>query len=326
MGKYLDAEKQRLSTWKQTTPYVSEAAREPGEYWRRPREFCLPKTCAEENLYPGIRLSALGYFAAFDIKWHHGPHCKCSNHLCDSMVSCVNFLFPFAERPEALGTLLRPIFPSLKRVIPMEDSGLWLAMEWIGLKNYLGELKRGDRPRTRGANFTSFDAAVRFEDASGRTQIAVIEWKYTESYGRTSKAEGKSGARRQAIYRDSFEAADGPIDASQVPDYLDLFYEPFYQMMRQQLLAHEMEKHRELGADVVTVVHICPAKNTDFRRITSPNLDPLGKSATSVWKSLLHKPERFVEVHTEDLFQSFDVSAFPALAEWYSYIEDRYQF
>lgn len=208
----------------------------------------------------------------------------------------------------------------------MEASGLWLALEWIGLENYLGELEHHSGRRTRGANFTSLDAAVRFEDTSGRTQIALIEWKYTESYGRTSKAEGKSGARRQAIYRDFFEAPDSPIDVSKVPDYLDLFYEPFYQMMRQQLLAHEMEKHHELGAERVTVVHMCPAKNTDFERITSANLAPLGDSATDVWKSLLTNPRRFIRVHTEDLFQSFDVSAFPDLIDWYEYIEDRYKF
>lgn len=326
MGKFLEAEKKRQSTWKKVTPHLSEQARAPGVFRGRLREFCLPRVCAEENLYWKIRLAALGYFAAYEVKWHQGQKCKCSNHLCDSMVSCVNFLFPFAGKPEALAALLRPVFPTLEQVLPMEESGLWLAFEWIGLKNYLEERKRGDRERTRGANFTSLDAAVRFEDTSGRTQIALIEWKYTESYGRTSKAEGESGARRHAIYQEFFEAANGPIDTSKVPDYLDLFYEPFYQMMRQQLLAHEMERRRELGAEVVTVVHICPSRNTDFQRITSPNLAPLGDSATGVWKRLLRKLERFVEVHTEDLFQSFDVSAFPALVDWYNYIEGRYQF
>ncbi len=326
MGRFLNAEKQRLETWKGTTPYLSEEARAPGVYRGRPRDFCLPRHCAEENLYPDIRLLALGYVAAFDIKWHDGRRCKCSNHLCDSMVSCANFLFPFAERREALGGLLRPLFPSLKRVLPLEDSGLWLALEWIGRENYLGEGEHHSGARTRGANFTSLDAAVRFEDTSGRTQIALIEWKYTESYGRTSKAKGKSGERRQAIYRDLFEAPDSPLDVRKVPDYLDLFYEPFYQMMRQQLLAHEMEKHRELGAQVVTVVHMCPAKNTDFERITSSNLAPLGDSATDVWESLLTNPNRFIRVHTEDLLQSFDVNAFPDLTDWRDYIKDRYQF
>lgn len=293
-------------------------------YEKRPRDFCLPQAYAEENLYPGIRRLALSYFAALDIKWHDGKGYKCSNHLGSSMVSCVNFLFPFADKPEALGTLLRPIFPSLEQVLPMENSGLFWAFEWIGQRNYLGEINRGGK-RTRGANFTSADAAVRFSDTSGRIQIALIEWKYGESYGRTSKAEGKSGARRQTIYRDFFEATDGPIDADRVPNYLDLFYEPFYQMMRQQLLAHEMEKHHELGAEAVTVVHVCPKANADFERITSPNLLPLGDSATGVWKSLLRKPERFIPVHTKDLFRSFDVGVFPELANWHDYMQERYR-
>ena len=326
VGRYLNSERRRLRRWKETTPYLSEKAREPGMYRGKPREFCLPKMCAEQNLYSGIRLLALGYFAAYEIKWHDGRRCRCSNHLCDSMVSCVNCLFPFAERPDALAALLQPVFPSIARVMPMERSGLWLAIEWIGLENYLGEVKRGDRDRTRGANFTSLDAAVRFEDTSGRTQIALIEWKYTESYAHSSKAEGKSGARRQAVYRDLVEAADGPVDTGRLPGYLHLFYEPFYQMMRQQLLAHEMEKNRELGAEVVTVVHVCPRRNTDFQRITSPGLTPLGESSTEVWKSLLRRPDRFVEVHTEDLFRSFDATAFPDLLDWRDYVADRYHF
>jgi hypothetical protein len=326
MGKFLNSEKKRLSAWKELTPYLSERARSPGVFRKRPRDFCLPRACAEENLYDEIRLAALGYFAAYGVMWHQGQRCKCSNHLCDSMVSCVNFLFPFADKPEALATLLRSVFPSLRRVLPMEESGLWMAFEWIGLENYLGELVRGNRGRTRGANFTSLDAAVCFEDASGRIQIALIEWKYTESYRRSSKARGKSGAKRQRIYCSLFEAPDSPIDSTKVPDYLDLFYEPFYQMMRQQLLAREMEKAHELGAEVVTVVHVSPAKNTDLQRVTSPGLSSLGGSATEVWKSLLRTPGRFIEVHTEDLLRAFDVSAFPALTGWHGYVESRYPF
>lgn len=326
MGKFLEAEKQRLSVWKQTTPYLSEGARAPGTYRGRLRDFCLPKAYAEENLYEEIRLSALGYFAAHDIKWHHGQNSKCSNHLCDSMVSCVNFLFPFTDKPDALAGLLRPLFPSLKQILPMERSGLGVAFEWIGLENYLGELVRGNRDRTRGALFTSADAAVRFEDDTGRTQIALIEWKYTESYGRSSKAHGRSGERRQAIYRPHFEAPDSPVDLARVPDYLDFFFEPFYQMMRQQFLAHEMERAHELEAQAVTVVHVAPKQNRDLEGITSPGLESLGNTATGVWKALLRKPERFITVHTEDLLAAVDTGAFPDLAGWYDYMKERYPF
>jgi len=326
MGRYLSSEKARLSSWKRSTQYLSEDARAAGHYRGKPREFCLPRHCAEENLYSGIRLLALGYFAAQDVKWHQGIKCKCSNHLCSSMVGCVNFLFPFADKPDALAALLRPVFPGVSEVLPMEDSGLVLAMEWIGLENYLGEIVRGPRPRTRGANFTSTDAAVRFRDERGRIQIGLIEWKYTESYARSSKATGKSGARRRAIYRDLFNAEDGPIVPHRVPAYEDLFYEPFYQMMRQQLLAWEMEKVGELGSEKVTVVHISPEKNTDLGRVTSPRLSELGTSATDVWMSLLRRSDRFIPVHSEDLLHHFDVNEFPEMSGWKDYIKSRYDF
>jgi hypothetical protein len=324
MGRFLENEKRRLAAWKQETAYLSEKARSPGMFRGKMRDFCLPLGCAEENLYSGSRLAALEYFAAYGVKWHQGQKGKCSNHLCDSMVSCINFLFPFARKPEALAALLRPVFPSLKQMLPLEDSGLWIAFEWVGLENYLGEVVRGDRERTRGAIFTSADAAIRFEDDAGRVQMALIEWKYTESYPRSSRARGSSGERRQEIYRGFFDAADGPIDAARVPDYRDLFYEPFYQMMRQQLLAHEMEKAGELGAEVVTVLHISPAKNRDIHRVTSPRLEVLGDSALRVWASLLRRPDRFVSAHVEDLFHAFDTRAFPALSGWHEYMQIRY--
>ena len=47
--------------------------------------------------------------------------------------------------------------------------------------------------------------------------------------------------------------------------YDDLFYEP-YQLFRQQLLANEMEKARELEADVVSVLHISHRQINLFKR------------------------------------------------------------
>jgi hypothetical protein len=48
-----------------------------------------------------------------------------------------------------------------------------------------------------------------------------------------------------------------------------------------------MERARELGADKVSLLHIAPAHNRDFRRVTSPSLIPLGDSAIGVWKARL---------------------------------------
>ena len=199
-----------------------------------------------------------------------------------SQVCCANFLFPFFDRPTALAGLLRPIFPVLYEMLPIED-GQFVAHEWIGAHNYLHEKISPGKKRTRGALFTSADAAVKFRRTDGKIQVVLIEWKYTEAYYPTSVKFAASGTDKSKIYEHLYLAEDCPIDKAVLPHYDDLFYEPFYQLMRQQFLAHEMEKAHELGADVVSLLHIAPAHNTDFQRVTSPGLQHIATSATKVW-------------------------------------------
>jgi hypothetical protein len=133
-----------------------------------------------------------------------------------------------------------------------------------------------------------------------------------------------SGRSRVEIYRRLFEQPDCPIDKVKLHCFEALFYEPFYQFMRQQLLAYEMEKAHELGADVVSLLHIAPAHNSDFKTITSPLLKTPGLSATDVWKSLVTLPDRFISVSTETLFGPVDPDRFPELKDWQTYIQSRY--
>jgi hypothetical protein len=208
-------------------------------------------------------------------------------------------------------------------MLPIED-GLFVAFEWIGHKNYLNELKSTNRNRTRGANFTSADVAVMFQHIDGRKQIVLIEWKYTEAYYSTSLEVAKSGRKRTDIYRPLFEKDDCPFDKKMLPSYEALFYEPFYQFMRQQFLANEMEKVEELGAAAVSLMHIAPTHNTDFKYITSPELRSLGISATDVWTKLVKTPGKFVSLSTEELFGRFDVNQHPETRSWHTYIAERY--
>ncbi|MCX6029181.1 MAG: hypothetical protein NT169_07740 [Chloroflexi bacterium] len=235
----------------------------------------------------------------------------------------MNFLFPFAHQPEALAVLLRRAGYPVGRMLPIE-AGQYVTFEWIGAMNYLGERISRNGQRTRGANFTSADAAVLFERIDGRRQAILIEWKYTESYGSTPLQIATSGADRTAIYRHLYDRADCPLDKALLPGFEALFYEPFYQLMRQQFLAHEMERARELGANLVGVLHIAPARNADFRRVTSLALRGLGDSATGVWQRLVRTSDRFASVHTEDLFGHFPADDFPPLADWWTYIRQRY--
>ncbi len=238
MGKFLEKEKKRYISLMKNTNLFSKQAKKGGTYRGKVRLFCLPKADSDQNLFKGIRKEAKNYFSSYDIKWHDAINGNPSNHLCDSQVCCINFLFPFTDKPDNLKALLKPLYPNIKRVLPMEDN-YHIAFEWIGLHDYLGEMEaRNNKKRNRGANCTSADAAVRFELNDGSIQIVLIEWKYTESYYSTPLKTAKSGTDRTKIYEQFYVSDDCPLEKTIIPSFKDLFYNPFYQLMRQQFLAH----------------------------------------------------------------------------------------
>ena len=294
-----------------------------GIYKNKPRLFCLPLEFAEQNLIPEIRESTLEYFSEHNIKWHDGQNGKPSNHLCDSQVCCVNFLFPFADKPAELARVFRLIYPEIENMLPVE-SGKFVAFEWIGQENYLGEKVAWNGRRTRGANFTSADAILMFERKDQTRQVVLIEWKYTESYNSNFLKYAKSGTDRTGIYRHLFERDDCPINKDILPGFDTLFYDPFDQLMRQQFLANEMEKAGEMSADVVSVLHIAPAHNRDFQRVTSPELKIFGDSATAAWKKLVKNPDRFISVSSEQLFGGLTKGQLPRMIPWVEYVNARY--
>lgn len=137
MTEFQQAENHRQSEFKKESAYFSDHARSDGVYLRSmknrnkpiPVSYCVPVIYAEENLFPEIRAAALAYFHEYDIQWHdQTPGHKPSNNLRDSQVSCVNFLFAFASRPEALTDLLRPIFPAISRFCRLSSpTAMWLS-------------------------------------------------------------------------------------------------------------------------------------------------------------------------------------------------------
>lgn len=329
-GRFLEAEKLHQTAFKADSLNFTAEARLDGMYRGSPRPFCLPTAHAEENLYAELREAALAYFSEQRIGWHDGSQqgagqfAKPSNHLCSSQVCCVNFLFEFADKPAALVALLRPLFPTIKSMVAMERPDQYVAHEWIGERNYLGEKVARNGKRTRGALFTSADAAVMFECLDGTRQMVLIEWKYTESYSPSDRQIAASGTDRTAIYRHLYTRDDFPLRKDLLPGFGTLFYEPFYQLLRQQMLANEMEKARELGAHRVSLLHIAPAHNKDFPRVTAPELRMLGSTVTEVWRCLVREPSRFASVSVEQLFGRFPIERFPELQPWWQYIAARY--
>lgn len=79
-----------------------------------------------------------------------------------------------------------------------------------------------------------------------------------------------------------------------------------------------------MGADIVSLLHIAPAHNHDFRKVTSPELVNLGDSATCVWEKLVRPKGRFISVSTEQLFGNLTQKQLPEMKTWIDYIESRY--
>src|SRR5690349_13221165 len=131
MGRFLKNEKPRQADFKATSDQFTGLARMNGMYRHSPYPYCLPVEHASQNLYLAFRQAAPEFFASRKIKWHDGQGGQPSNHLCDSQVCCVNFLFPFTHDPAALLELLRRIYPDAARAISF-DGGAYLTFEWIG--------------------------------------------------------------------------------------------------------------------------------------------------------------------------------------------------
>ena len=272
------------------------------------------------NLAPPLQEAANLLFAAKpEIQWHQH-----ANHGLSSQVCCVNFLLPFAEQPELLRRWVEHVTgDSVARMLPVERGRAgrdWLiTFEWTGDVDHLNESRDG-APRKRGANATAADAAVLYRDTAGRSQLLLIEWKYTERYGAALDAGGN--VTRRARYEHIFRQPNGPIRADADVELDDFFYEPFYQLLRQQMLAwHTQEK--DPTVDRARVLHLSPSGNRPLHAVTSPNLRRFGDDAFDVFKGLLVDPGAFIGKTIEAAFAP--LADWPE-ADWYSWLVERYAF
>jgi hypothetical protein len=160
--------------------------------------------------------------------------------------------------------------------------------------------------------------------SDGDVEIVLVDWKYTEACDGLPKHTSKNGTDRLSTYRPFYDAPECPLDKTILRRFDDLFYDPFDQLMRLQLLAREMERARELGATAVRLLHVAPAANADAERVTSPALRELSTSACEVWQRLVRPPDRFLAVTIERWYNSLPVEHLPELEDWWSYLVRRY--
>ena len=164
---------------------------------------------------------------------------------------------------------------------------------------------------------------MRFE-SEGQIEAVLIEWKYTEKYGTPISPEGNEV--RLGRYNDLVFAPSGPIRPDLDLAVSDFFWEPFYQLLRQQMLAFQMQAAHEDGAERVRVLHISPSSNHALHTVTAPALQSRGDDAFHVFRNLLVRPDDFVSRSTTEVFGQALAKAEGEAMPWANYILDRYSF
>jgi hypothetical protein len=295
---YALQERARAAEWKRTTATLPDQARPAAPYTKSGTvplgryPYCLPVLYAGHNLLPDVRDGSLALFGELDIPWHAAVRGGPSNHLLDSQVQCVNALGRMVTDPARIDLAFGDVV-DIDQVVEIEP-GRFLTFEFVSPSDHLSEGKGG--PLRRGTKCTSVDAAFMYRTPAGVTELALVEWKYTESYLGAKRGGKKATATRTGRYRHLYEASGGPLHSELVP-FEDMLLEPFYQLMRQQLLARELEKDPDFPADVVRVLHVLSPANRAYQdSLPCASQRALGSSVEEVWARLLRQPDRYRRV------------------------------
>ena len=293
---YEENEKIRATAWKYHSSTLPTAARAPAPYVGKDGkvgsmlyDFCLPPEFATLSLLPEVREAALAMFADLEIPWHAGVAAGPSNHLLSSQVQCVNALGQMVAEPSRLVSAFGGLL-GIGEVLEIEP-GRFLTFEYIGEQDLLHEAVGGKR--TRGAYSTSVDAAFLHRAIDGVLELVLVEWKYTEQYALRAISPAKNAVRLKR-YGTLLDDLTGPV-RNDLLSFDHLTDEPFYQLVRQQLLAHALESNNPYGAGRCRVVHVTPAGNTAYQAsLARAEHQALGSSVGEVWQQLLRLPDRFV--------------------------------
>ncbi len=283
-------------------------------------ELRLMPSSKDANLHPDYckrMIKSFGCSDAPEIGWH-----EYANHGASSQVCCVNFLFPFADKPELLGRWIDHVLavdgarPEVIERRNGEDH--YVAFEWFPKTDYLNEERK--KKRTRGSNSTSVDAAVCYRLGSER-RLLLIEWKYTENYDAT-RTKDERDSERLSRYQNIWKRPHGPIRADADVQLEEFLLNPWYQLLRQQMTAYHAESDPQSCYDHAMLLHISPKANDDLRCAKGP-LDRFGGDLFEAFSKLLNDRSRnqFVSIDTAEAFSV--LSQWPE-ATWFGWLQNRY--
>jgi hypothetical protein len=276
-----------------------------GLFFKKNRKFVLQEAIL--NLWEGIREDALVYFKRNMIPWWLGEEDKPTGHLLSSQIACVNHLYYLRQRKDLATAVLKGIDNNITEALIVDDG--YVEFEFIGRKNYLGE-----KSWERGANCTSVDAVMKGKDKSGNKIFFLIEWKYTEYYHK----DDKYIPERARIYDHLIKARNSPFKEVDVKAF---YFEPFYQMMRQTLLAWKLIENEDHCCSDYYHIHVIPDENVDLlNNITSAGME--GENISDAWKRVLKDPDKYKHISPKNFLE-------PCLEivdskSFLSYLEKRY--
>ena len=296
--------------------------------WRgRHYPHIMPEDSWSLNLWEVISYEAIKYFAQSEIAWHIQKH-----NLLSSQIMCVNLFFPLKEYLNILKTWLSCHFDVQNVVI--------LDFEYIGPKgkNYFKE------DGGRGQNRTSSDLAITWQDKEGKKNMLLLEFKFTEpDFGQCSKAGNPDHKRclsakkvvaspqtecyrvekKERRYWEYILSSDSPFQKELLTkeSYCPFRYD-FYQLMRNQLLAHCIQSDPEEDFNRVGFGVIYDAHNEVLTRMSRPfggERNPL-----KAWPNLLKNPNTFHVFTVQEFLNTIEPKLHGDLVNWRMYLKQRY--
>ena len=293
-----------------------------GLWRRRCYPHILPKRMWNLNLWESIREEAEHYFDDNEIAWHNQKH-----NLLSSQIMCVNIFFPMRQHLDILKVWLSHYssFSELEKVTALD-------FEYIGTKNYFNE------PGGRGQNRTSSDLSITWQDKERKKNMLLLEFKFTEpDFGQCSK-QGNPDYKRclspnyqMQCYRTEIGRPYWRmILSSNSPCLSELFtkqsYCPFrynfYQLMRNQLLAHCIQSNPEEDFNRVEFGVIYHAGNEILTTMSRPFR---GESNPLIaWPKLLKNPNTFHVFTLQDFLNTIEPKLHTRLVDWRAHLKQRY--
>ncbi len=315
---------------------------EDGPFSKKPNHMyphILPDGDVRRVFYPGLADAIVAYLEGADIQ----QHSELLN-LKSSQAACLNFLFPLRLNHDlATAVLIRAgIVEEGGKVtgVEFEYTAQDEAKKELGCTEWLGEPLNGKR----GQHRTSIDAAV-FWTKGGKKCATLIEWKYTErSFGSCSAFADADKTEKLRCLGDDYErqcliVGDGPKRSRHYWNLLaesgtDLnkmkavvgcpFRGPFYQLMRQFLVAQYMRKAGIAEHIEVVGLHF---EGNDALHTLPKELTPLAKApgdaVIEVWNQVLDGVPPMREIEVTALMEGYDKAPHHD-PKWRGYIRTRY--